>query len=931
MVYAGRGEQFLGDACVVGVWVCKFLNTADVLRSDATRLFNACYAYTPPLEQSEMSLIRQCFIPTILLFISMMEPALCIACSLGESGTVDGVCTICEQGLHKDFVGAGECTACGPNTHASPGKGATSCIPCSGSAECQCAAGHGLYGNVTDFECRPCETGSYSIRYGLLRCILCLPGYYLNIEGGEECKRCEDRKISVAGATNCYESCAIGTYLTGTGCMQCPDNSDSVTGSVDITNCICNIGYTASVAHDLGDTPSWCGTCSAGYYSNTSHSNLHCIICPENNMSVDGSNECFAPCLVGSYLTKQGCMACHTNSSTAVYGSTCVCDKGYTGGENGFACSPCAMGTYKDIEGVGECNSCIGLNYSPLASTDANADCTCRAGTFLNGGTCTDCPAGTFKETNGVDVECTECGIGNISTTTGATTCTPCGHNEGTGMTYTPCIPCNATNDANCVGACMSGTDAATSRTSCRGCSVNEMFDNATAACICNPDYHRPPMKDTNSNACMLCPEDTFKPVRGDEHCTPCRQNSHRVNSVDQGVPCACKAGAFEDEDLQRSCVLCALGTFKDTAGDHACTACDIEQSTDEIGSTAAGDCKCAAGSYSTDLGKCEACPIGTFSAFVGDGDISQCRICPYKKFQPLAGQKECLPMFVSLLDAFEPESRVVGLFLEGATSCAYVSRDSTSATDKICWGEQADQTPKTTRNVMSNVGEICGDGVIHPILEECDDGNYANGDGCSTTCKVEHDFFCEAPLAIANITKTLEQQSVCCRFSGNPPSHTPKCARCLDRKSPYPGVFFQVRDCSLRDVDECFEGTDGCVRRGDGTVCANRDAREDHMTRFECECPRGEFMSDSGCIPERFASRFLLDLDTGTVIDVNRLKLYIREHAYHATGTNVTEVRMDEVSVGLVQFTMFVGSWNAMQNLTAKFNTTSLKHRISF
>lgn len=37
-----------------------------------------------------------------------------------------------------------------------------------------------------------------------------------------------------------------------------------------------------------------------------------------------------------------------------------------------------------------------------------------------------------------------------------------------------------------------------------------------------------------------------------------------------------------------------------------------------------------------------------------------------------------------------------------------------------------------------------CGDALLIKVLgEECDDGNAANGDGCSATCKVEEGFNC--------------------------------------------------------------------------------------------------------------------------------------------------------------------------------------------
>ena len=33
---------------------------------------------------------------------------------------------------------------------------------------------------------------------------------------------------------------------------------------------------------------------------------------------------------------------------------------------------------------------------------------------------------------------------------------------------------------------------------------------------------------------------------------------------------------------------------------------------------------------------------------------------------------------------------------------------------------------------------EKCGNGVVDPPVEECDDGNTMRGDGCGMTCKIE-------------------------------------------------------------------------------------------------------------------------------------------------------------------------------------------------
>jgi cysteine-rich repeat protein len=881
----------------------------------------------------------------------MSPGVVCLSCAAGNSGET-GSCRQCKQGLYKAEAGEDLCKPCTYQLHARPGEGATSCVQCSGTSECQCAAGYGLYGNLSLYRCQECTKGSYSLNYGLAECVPCAPGSFQNLDGQTQCLKCTEETTSVQGATLCSEQCEAGKYLTGTGCTACPSNSNSIGRSVGIEGCICDTGYVRSDEAQV-TVATWCDACSAGYYRDKTAS--VCNKCIENTTSVIRSVECYTPCSVGFYLTTDGCKACIANGtleSTPLSDGMCVCARGFTGGDHGFECVPCPTGTYKDIEGSGECKSCpAGLNYSPLSAASL-ADCTCKAGTFLRDGVvafsepgldlqyerleniiiaiassntqakCENCPAGTFKQSDGIGMPCTPCGVGEVSIHAGATTCSPCGANEGTVMTLTDCVPC--TGPANCTGSvnCMPGTGVATSRTSCRNCSTHETFDVKTATCVCLSDQYRPFLSSTNSNECSFCPEDTFKPMQGDEQCTACELNSRRVDTTNLTL-CVCKTGAFRD--VWGGCTLCVIGTYKDNDGGHACTKCNTEHSTDNVGSVVATDCKCAAGSFNTDVDMCEKCPVQTYNPFVGDGDISQCRMCPYKRFQPILGQKDCLPMFVSLPDAFEATSRVVGLFVEGSTSCAYVSRESTMTTDKICWGEQTAKNPPFTGNVMGVVTHVCGDGMLHPIMEQCDDGNYESGDGCSKKCEVEHDFFCEGRATTANVTENLQQESVCCRVSGNPPSHSPKCKRCVDREPPYAGVRFRARDCSLQDIDECLEGTDGCVLQDGGVVCVNLD-RRNHPLGFKCECPTGEFLLGGICTAERFASRFVLDVDAGIKLDTDRLELYIRAEAQDATGVaNLLEVRVDSTMVGLLQCTLFVDSWTIMQDLTAKFNVTHL------
>jgi cysteine-rich repeat protein len=53
------------------------------------------------------------------------------------------------------------------------------------------------------------------------------------------------------------------------------------------------------------------------------------------------------------------------------------------------------------------------------------------------------------------------------------------------------------------------------------------------------------------------------------------------------------------------------------------------------------------------------------------------------------------------------------------------------------------DSTEVLQATVAAIQAFLCGDGVIMPSLETCDDGNSSSGDGCSQTCTIEPSFVC--------------------------------------------------------------------------------------------------------------------------------------------------------------------------------------------
>ncbi|MFO0560755.1 MAG: DUF642 domain-containing protein [Polyangiales bacterium] len=56
---------------------------------------------------------------------------------------------------------------------------------------------------------------------------------------------------------------------------------------------------------------------------------------------------------------------------------------------------------------------------------------------------------------------------------------------------------------------------------------------------------------------------------------------------------------------------------------------------------------------------------------------------------------------------------------------------------------------PVWIRQSFRTVG--CGDGVLAPATEQCDDGNTASGDGCSATCARETSAVCAPPVDVVN------------------------------------------------------------------------------------------------------------------------------------------------------------------------------------
>jgi hypothetical protein len=252
-------------------------------------------------------------------------------------------------------------------------------------------------------------------------------------------------------------------------CVTCPANTQTVqTGSNNITDCICNIGYT-------GPNGGPCTACASGTFKNITGT-ASCTSCPANTgescIGCTTFENC--SCNVASYAPNLGpCLKCPPNSGLSCRGSTCTvltnctCNPGFTG-PNGDLCTACPAGSYKISSGNASCTNCTARQYSTIvnATTAAtclacpvNSDspiqsfqCTCNLGySGPNSGTCTVCPAGTFKNTTG-SAACTTCPQNTYSSITGALSCISCpvGFRAPNGSSASSdCCPPNSTSAKN--------------------------------------------------------------------------------------------------------------------------------------------------------------------------------------------------------------------------------------------------------------------------------------------------------------------------------------------------------------------------------------------------------------------------------------------------------------------------------------------------
>ena len=311
----------------------------------------------------------------------------------------NGIQSSCSAGTYS-LEGSSFCTTCDAGTYADVNH--TSCIDCEKGNYCLagikkpcsegtfaeskqvycslCPSGSECFDNVVT-PCTPgyycingkrsaCSLGTYSLG-GNASCTVCNAGSYTSEEGATSCESCTDGHICENGV---LKDCLPGSYCTKGGAKDCPPGSYSdgglvtscsrckqgsynpSTGAKSKSDCIlCPINMITRSTGSSVDTD--CG-CDFGYYTIYDGSNsptcTECkddLICDSFNMTLYDVKPATDYYVVGILTSGVATIPCPTG---ACNNSQC------TANYEGFLCSKCRTGTYKEgsIQKEVHCTTC---------------------------------------------------------------------------------------------------------------------------------------------------------------------------------------------------------------------------------------------------------------------------------------------------------------------------------------------------------------------------------------------------------------------------------------------------------------------------------------------------------------------------------------------------------------------------------------------
>jgi len=310
-----------------------------------------------------------------------------------------------------------------------------------------------------------------------------------------------------------------------------------------------------------------------------------------------------------------------------------------------------------------------------------------------------------------------------------------------------------------------------------------------------------------SDGTCALCPANTYKPARGfwDQQCTDCPAGTRAGLGV---TFCSeeesCNPGFYRPKKGDQ-CRACLKATYKSASGSPT------EQCLDLIACTPG---RYLTGFSKTSGGTCELCPRSTYKETIGIWSTI-CTPCPSGSSSSIMGssQRDSCSCGTGYVKSIEP----VPAFCTDFDECKSVGCSNTRA---LCIN-----TPGSFSCVLS---DECGDGFMFGDSDMCDDGNLANGDGCSSSCTIEPNFQC----ATATDVKSL---CSCDPLHYTLPKATQKCSHfCRDSVSQAGSTAGLISGCT-----------------GHGKCAQKLTDSGDVSSGVFCLCDRSYFSLDcSVCIP---------------------------------------------------------------------------------
>ena len=248
---------------------------------------------------------------------------------------------------------------------------------------------------------------------------------------------------------------------------------------------------------------------------------------------------------------------------------------------------------------------------------------------------------------------------------------------------------------------------------------------------------------------CQLCPRGTWQSEFQATQCIACKPNHNTsapgMKSSNFCVP-ICAAGTYSDNGLDMSsdggaaCRPCEGARYQEHAGKTSCERCPDGKNTLEPGASSLAQCvdKCGDGMKT----EAEGCDDGNLAD--GDGCSSACMaesgsLCKHTHKQ--ASACRAVACGDGLLDTSDDGTRV-----EKCDDGNKEDGDGCSGACDIEAGARCDDTKAGAKSTCNPV--VCGDGKIQQsadgsVIEECDDGNAQDDDGCSAACLVQSGYTC--------------------------------------------------------------------------------------------------------------------------------------------------------------------------------------------